>query len=602
MAKIFEKVRDAWDVLRGLQTVTKMPQAGARPIRYGSSADAPDEDISVLSGSYQFYKNWTHMEPDRMSVYSDLDEMMQYVLASSALEAYIEDATQPDFSSGLIVTPTSQNKQVVDEIYKFFDMIELEDRIVGDMWNLAKYGDYFNLLLVDEDKGVFDAAPLEPRIVWRHEDSRRVLTGFSIGDASENTDDAQKEQPKYKPWDIVHYRMRSKRVSDPYGTPFFFNVRMVYKVLKLMEEQMVIYRMNMHPDRLVFKVFTGSSGPEDRRRQIRMWRREMERMVSLDRNTGSFRAEYAPWQVNQNIYWPVPQGDNNSGVEKFPGSANAGDIFDVAYMRDLFFAGVRVPKAYMGFEDSQGYRGTDTLSAQSIKFSRGVKKIQRHYLRGLTRLVMIHLACKGIDARKPMNAFNLETSPTSYLDESHKAELYAKRYEALNYMLDIGGKMRQELGINSRVWSQYVLKEFGGFDDNMIAQLNSPETGAAPDMNYTPADVPLSFESEERADQEQKIRDMIGNDSKLTEAVQTARKVEAKVTVREHSSSNSGPRSDLSSLPKGWKAKSNQATYETIQEHNEAEKRRLMKKQKDAKLSRQLELQRLAEAHQEDNR
>ncbi len=600
MARIIEKVRDAWDVLRGLQQVTKQPQAGARPIRYGSSADAPDEDISVLSGSYQFYKNWTHMEPDRMSVYSDMDEMFTYVLAASGLEAYVEDATQPDFSTGRIVTPTSQNKQVVEEINKFFEMIELEDRIAGDIWNLAKYGDYFNLLLVDEEKGVFDAAPLEPRICWRHEDSRRVLTGFSIGDASENTDDAQNEQPKYKPWDIVQYRMRSKRVSDPYGTPFFFNIRMVYKVLKLMEEQMVIYRMNMHPDRLVFKVFTGNAGPEDKRRQIRMWRREMERMVSLDRNTGSFRAEYAPWQVNQNIYWPVTTGDNNSGVEKFEGSSNAGDIFDVAYMRDLFFAGIRVPKAYMGFEDSQGYRGTDTLSAQSIKFARGVKKIQRHYLRGLSRMVMIHLACKGIDARKPANAFNLETSPTSYLDESHKAELYAKRYEALSFMLDIGAKMRVEIGINSQVWAQYVLKEFGGWDDNMIAQLTAPETNAAPDQNYVPGDTALSFEAV--AAEEIKIKDMVANNPKLMEAVATARRVDAEVTVKASSKDEAGARSALSSLPKGEKPPANRELYEETRAHNEAEKRRMMEVQKAAKLSRQLDMQKIAEAQQDEYR
>ena len=44
-------------------------------------------------------------------------------------------------------------------------------------------------------------------------------------------------------------------------------MRLIYKVLKLMEEQMVIYRMNMHPDRLIFKIFTGAAGTDERRRQ-----------------------------------------------------------------------------------------------------------------------------------------------------------------------------------------------------------------------------------------------------------------------------------------------------------------------------------------------
>jgi hypothetical protein len=533
------------------------------------------------------------MEPDRLAVYSDMDEMFTYVLASAAMEAYVEDATQPDFATGLTVNPTSANEQVATELHKFFENIELEDRIGGDIWNLAKYGDYFALLLVDKDKGVFDAAPLEPRIVWRHEDSRRVLQGFSIGDASENTDDSQKEVPKYKPWDIVHWRVRSKRVSDPYGVPFFFGIRMIYKVLKLMEEQMTIYRMNMHPDRLVFKVFTGNAGPEDRRRQIRMWRREMERFTSMDKATGSFRSEYAPWMVNQNIYWPVAQGDQNSGVEKFPGSANAGDIFDVDYMRDLFFAGVRVPKAYMGFEDSQGYRGTDTLSSQSIKFARGVKKLQRYYLRGLTRLCMIHLACKGIDAREAKNQFNLEMSPTSYLDESHKAELYAKRYEALNYMLDIGSKMKAEIGINNKVWAQYVLKEFGGWDDKMIAQLTAPETGAAPDMNFTPDDTPLSFEA-----QEQKIRDMIGNDKDLAEAARHIRKADD-LAPRDSSHHLTGNHAE--DLPtKGFVT--DRAQFDEAKKANQEFGAAQRRKADEKRAEREAKLKRLAEGWQDEGR
>lgn len=508
---LFENMRNAWDVLRGVKAVVRQPQAGARPIRYGSPPEATDDDISNLSASAEFYKNWTHLEPDRLSIYSDMDELFTYVLAASALDAYVEDATQPDFKSGKIITARSANPEVQQKIEAFFDTLEMDDRVYGDIWHLAKYGDYFNLLLVDQDKGVFDACPLEPRIVWRHEDSRRVLKGFTVGDASENSTDAKLDVPRYKPWDIVHWRLRSKRVVDPYGMPFFFHIRMIYKMLKLMEEQMVIYRMNMHSDRLVFKVFTGNSGPEERRRIVRMWRREMEKNMSIDRNTGVMRAEYAPWMVNQNIYWPIGQGDEKSGVDKFPGSANAGDIMDVHYLRDLFFAGVRIPKAYMGFEDSQGYRGTDTLSSQSIKFARGVKRIQRYELQGVIRLIKIHLATQGIDSREYRNAFSLEMSPTSYLDEAHKSELYAKRYEALNYMLDIGAKMATELGINKQAWAQYVMQEFGGWDDDMIAKFTAPQ-GPDASITYLPKDAALTFE------QSFKLRKMVEEDDMLHEA------------------------------------------------------------------------------------
>jgi hypothetical protein len=425
------------------------------------------------------------------------------------MDAYVEDAVQPDFKSGRAVMFQSVNPEVKKHLEQLAENLELEDRVYGDLWHLGKYGDYFNLLLIDEEKGVFDACPLEPRIVWRHEDSRRVLRGFSVGDASENSTDTKLDIPKYKPWDVIHWRLRSRRIQDPYGSPFFFHARQIYKMLKLMEEQMVVYRMNMHPDRLVFKVFTGNAGPEERRRVVRQWRREMEHNTMIDRSTGMMRSEFAPWMINNNVYWPVGSGDATSGVDKLSGSANAGDCLDVEYMRLMFFAAVRVPKAYMGLEDSQGYRGSETLSGQSVKFARGVKRLQKHYLQGLMRLAKIHLAVRGVDYREPSNAFAVSMSPTSYLDEAQRAELYAKRFEALNVMLDIGAKMAGELGLNRPAWAEYVLKEFGGFDDETIMKFLAP-SASTPDITMTPNDHSMTFEAE--------LRERVANDSKLSKA------------------------------------------------------------------------------------
>lgn len=512
------RVGDAFSVLRGLKRAVVDPAAGANAARIGSPPDAPSDDMRVLSAAAEFYRNYTHLEPDRISIYSDMDEMFQYVLSYAALEAYIEDATQEDPRTGLSIWPRSDNPQVQAHLIRLFEQMEIEDRIEGDLWQLGKYGDMFGLLMYDKQKGVFDMPPIEPRIVHRHEDSKRVLRGFSVGDTAEQSSD-QEGTPKYKPWDMVHFRIRGKRASDPYGTPFFMQTRLTYKILKLMEEQMTIYRMNMHPDRLVFKIFTGNAGPAERKKALRLWRREMEKLTSMDHTTGRMTSEYAPWlTTGQNLYIPVGQNDTMTGVEKFPGSSNAGDIFDVEYMRDLFFAGVRVPKGYMGFEDSQGYRGTDTLSAQSIKFARGVRRLQRFLLQGYTRMCRIHLAINGLDSRQPQNSFALEMTPVSYLDEAHKAELYAKRYEALSYMLDIGAKIEESLGqMNKQAWVQYVLKEFGEFDDTMVAKLMTPEiTGA--DIEYQPSGTMINYESISDDDRK-RIRDIIAEDETLRKEV-----------------------------------------------------------------------------------
>lgn len=866
MADLFEAARDAFNSLWGLKRASVDGRAGAQPQMIGSDPGREDDNRYLLNAAAEYYRYYTHLEPDRVSIYSDIDEMYQYVLAHAAMEAYIEDALQEDMTTGLSIFPQSPSPQVQAELLRLFENLELEDRAPGDLWGLGKYGDHFTVLRYEKKVGVYDALPMEPRICHRHENSNRVLQGFTVGDQGDFEAANKTGAPNFKPWDLVHWRIRGKRPTDPYGTPFFIQVRLIYKVLKLMEEQMTIYRMNMHPDRLLFKVFTGSAGPDERRRIVRMWRRELEKVASFNHASGRFTSEYSPWFVNQNMYWPVGQNDQVSGVEKFPGSANcfagdtqiplldgrtvsikdvqpgdwvysceaatgrikpghvirsfksgenqklvrvtlddgssfrvtpshkfmlrtgekveaqtlvdgsslmplyrgedrgyvtlrqnddgtkqyahrmvmegllgrsliageevhhddetrcnntpsnlvvtnksdhikehwarehyrkavtaklsdpaflqgsserlieynkspahkdvvarlheqgrigleqdwvqakiwtetsrkaqavrmgdynrsehhretmrtlhaegksgfsnpdiltkihtqaneekrkagsrqylhdrwhtkrgvvkaecamcqatlqhnhkvvsvewcqeqedvynvtvegyhnlaigdkgnifvyqSGDIFDVEYMRDLFFAGVRIPKAYLGFEDSQGYRGTDTLSAQSIKFARGVKRLQRHFLQGLTRLCRIHLALKGMDSHQPQYSFTLKATPVSYLDEAHKAELYAKRYEALNYMLDIGDKMSTSFGegkFNAQLWMQYVLREFGHFDDDMIMKLTSPSGGGSADVTYMPAGTAFRFESLDE-DMRKRIHEAVMKDDDL---------------------------------------------------------------------------------------
>jgi hypothetical protein len=288
-----------------------------------------------------------------------------------------------------------------------------------------------------------------------------------------------------------------------------------------MEEQMIIYRMQMHPDRLVFKVFTGNAGPEERMRQMHAWRRALEKQISLDHSTRTFRGENAPWHINANLYFPVGSNDNSSGVEKFPGSSNSGDIFDIEHFRDLFFAGIRMPKAYMGFEDSQGYRGTDTLSAQSIKFSRGVRRLQRHGLQGLVRLSRIHLAIRGIDSRRPENAFRVQAAPVSYLDEAHRAELYAKRFESVSLLVDIGQRMADTIGINIKVWGEYVLREFAGLEESLVAKLLLPPDSSSPDLTYTPSQGTLQFEGKDGEMKRRRLQDAILESTDLQDLLRT---------------------------------------------------------------------------------
>ncbi len=478
--KLWERLGDAWSILRGVQRATGSAEPGRdRIVRLGSP---PDSMERFLSPEYEYFASQTQLNPDRIATYDDMEEMFSYVIVASALEAYVEDATQTDPKTKRAVWVESENPSVVEHSHRLFDLLEMNERVVSDMYGMGKLGDNFQLLVTEKDHGVVNLVSLEPRIVHRIEDrATRRLSGFFVGAEYEA---GTTIEPNVKPWEMLHYSLRHN-FSSPYGTGLFSSIRRTFKTLKLMEEQMAIYRMKMHPDRLLFKIFAGSAGPDERFALMNRWRQAMERTISINHQANRMTAEYAPWAVSENIYFPVGDGSDNSSVEKLGGSANVGELFDIQYQLSLLFAGLRIPKAYLGFEDSQGYRGWETLSQQSIKFARSVKRLQRFDLANKVRLLKIHLPWLGVDPSAKGNEFSVRAVSPNYLDDVYKAEAYGKRAEAVRALMDIGSVMSTDLGINRKVWAHYVLSEFGGLEPKLIAKLLASAEGT-PDLVFTP--------------------------------------------------------------------------------------------------------------------
>ncbi|KKL44981.1 hypothetical protein LCGC14_2360250, partial [marine sediment metagenome] len=236
--------------------------------------------------------------------------------------------------------------------------IQIEDSITAIARGIAKYGDDFEATMYNEEHGVFGLTFLEPKIVWKHEDKNRVLTGWSVG-AAKKVD----EQPQFQAWDIVHGLRKGRRRNEMYGDSILLPARLVYKILKLMEEQMVIYRLSMHPDRLIFYVDVGAAAPDEARTILDNWRKAMQKKQFFNPKTGQYQEEYNPWALDNNIYWAT-RPNSESKIEKFQGSSNVGEIFDVEYFRDLIFSAIRVPKAFLGFEGEINAKATLCLDLQ----------------------------------------------------------------------------------------------------------------------------------------------------------------------------------------------------------------------------------------------
>jgi hypothetical protein len=154
-------------------------------------------------------------------------------------------------------------------------------------------------------------------------------------------------------------------------------------------------------------------------------------------------------------------------------------------------------------------------------------------------------------------------APNNYLEEAQRSEFYAKRFETVNYMLDMGAKMAQALGgnINQAVWAQYVLSEFAGFDDSTILKLLTPATGSG--ITFAPVAKSITYEAL-TVEQRNEVRKAIEGNDKLREAIERLVALDALMPERSSVSSMANGRIEVPSDATFDRGLFEKATHESL--------------------------------------
>jgi hypothetical protein len=117
--------------------------------------------------------------------------------------------------------------------------------------------------------------------------------------------------------------------------------------------------------------------------------------------------------VDQDYFIPVRDPATPSPIETLAGGQNMGEIADIEYIQKKLLTALRVPKAFLGFEEPVG--GGKDLSLLDIRFARTINKIQKSMIAELNKIAIIHLFLLGFEDE--LNNFTLTlTNPSSQAD------------------------------------------------------------------------------------------------------------------------------------------------------------------------------------------
>jgi len=164
--------------------------------------------------------------------------------------------------------------------------------------------------------------------------------------------------------------------------------------------------------------------------------------------------------LTEDFYLPVRGGDSGTNIENLAGLEYA-SIEDIDYLKNKLFAALKIPKAYLGYEENVG--GKATLAAEDVRFARTIERIQRTVVSELTKIAIVHLYAQGVTDSEMTN-FELQLVNPSFIYEQEKINLWS---EKIRLAQDIQG-----LNMLSKDWVyDNVFKLSDGESDEQRVQM-----------------------------------------------------------------------------------------------------------------------------------
>jgi Bacteriophage T4-like portal protein (Gp20) len=262
----------------------------------------------------------------------------------------------------------------------------------------------------------------------------------------------------------------------PFGQSVLENIFKVYKQKELLEDAVLIYRVQRAPERRVFKIDVGNMPSHMAMAFVERVKNEIHqrRIPSSQGGPSLLDATYNPLSMNEDYFFPVTADGRGSSVDLLQGGQNLGEIDDLKYFNNRLARGLRVPSSYLptGPEDnstplSDGRVGTAMI--QEYRFNQYCERLQKYISQKLDEEFKLFLRWRGFNIDSGL--FTLEFNPPQNFASYRQAEMDTARVstftsmEAFPYMSKrfalqrFLGLSEEEIKENEKLWREEQNKD-----------------------------------------------------------------------------------------------------------------------------------------------
>ena len=272
---------------------------------------------------------------------------------------------------------------------------------------------------------------------------------------------------------VVHVSLtEGLDLNWPFGNSVLESIFKIFKQKELLEDAIIIYRIQRAPERRIFKIDVGNMPTHLAMAYVDRIKNEIhQRRIPTQTGGGQnmMDATYNPLSTNEDYFFPTTADGRGSTVEVFPGGTNLGEITDLRYFTNKMFRGLRIPSSYLptGTDESERTYSdgkTTTALIQEWRFNQYCMRLQTMIVEKLDQEFKMFMRWRGINIDNSL--FDLRFNEPQNFAKYRQAEVDAVRIatftqlEPVPYLskrflleryLDLS---EEEMSRNDELWAQ----------------------------------------------------------------------------------------------------------------------------------------------------
>jgi len=301
---------------------------------------------------------------------------------------------------------------------------------------------------------------------------------------------------------VIHISMSEGLDNNfPFGNSLLESIFKVFKQKELLEDAILIYRIQRAPERRVFYIDVGNMPSHLAMSFVERVKNEVNqrRIPSVTGGSQSVvDASYNPLSINEDYFFPQTAEGRGSKVEILQGGQNLGEIDDLKYFTNKLFRALRIPSSYLptGSDDggsnfNDGRVGTAYI--QELRFNKYCERLQSLMNSPFDTEFKLYLHSQGINIDS--NIFDVKFNPPQNFAAYRQTEMDTARVNTFNTMVAVPmiskrfalerflGLKKEEIAENERLWKEENI------DEDQYLSASSELRGAGITANGMAGDV-----------------------------------------------------------------------------------------------------------------